>query len=72
MSKDKGAGKDNVVQLAAATCCVEKCGKKGDRLNFCPEHYAWFKEGLVNKQGKKPVDFDKKYQAYLLRTKAAA
>jgi hypothetical protein len=72
MAKDKGAGKDNVVAIAATVCCVEKCGKKGDRLNFCPEHYAWFKEGLVNKQGKRPVDFDKKYQAYLHRTKTAA
>jgi hypothetical protein len=72
MAKDKGAGKDNVVAIAATICCVEKCGKKGDRLNFCPEHYTWFKEGLVNKQGKRPVDFDKKYQAYLHRTKTAA
>lgn len=72
MSKDKGAAKDNVVQMASAVCCVEKCGKKGEKMNFCPEHYMWFKEGLVNRQGKRPVDFDKKYQAYLLRTKKAA
>jgi hypothetical protein len=71
MSKDKGAPAPNVTTLPT-TCCVEKCGKKGDRLNFCTEHFTWFKEGLVNKQGKKPVDFDKKYQAYLLRTKNAA
>lgn len=66
MSKDQ---KDNVVQLnTTSTCCVEKCGKKGDRLNFCSEHYQWFKEGLVNKKGQRPLDFDKKFQAYSLRT----
>ena len=65
MAKDQ---KDNVVQLTTSTCCVEKCGKKGDRMNFCPEHYLWFKEGLVNKKGQRPLDFDKKFQAYSLRT----
>ena len=64
MSKDQ---KENVVQLTTSACCVEKCGKKGDRLNFCPEHFAWFKEGLVNKKGVRPLDFDKKFQAYSLR-----
>lgn len=60
--------KDNVVQMTTSTCCVEKCGKKADRMNFCPEHYAWFKEGLVNKKGQRPLDFDKKFQAYQVRT----
>jgi hypothetical protein len=32
----------------------------------------WFKEGLVNKKGQKPTDFDKKYQAFMHRTKKAA
>ncbi len=75
MAKDKAAapapGPSNVVGLPT-TCCVEKCGKKGEKMNFCGEHFAWFKEGLVNKQGKKPVDFDKKYQAFMLRNKPAA
>lgn len=61
----------NVVALPT-TCCVEKCTKKGDRLNFCSEHFVWFKEGLVNKKGQKPLDFDKKWQAFSLRTKKAA
>jgi hypothetical protein len=60
--------KDNVVQLTTSVCCVEKCGKKGDRLNFCPEHYVWFKEGLVNRKGQRPLDFDKKFQAWSMRT----
>lgn len=72
MAKDKGnGGGDNVVQMTNATCCVEKCGKKTDKMNFCAEHYAWFKEGLVNKKGQRPSDFDKKYQAYMMRKKAA-
>ncbi len=72
MAKDKNPPKDgNVVSLTASVCCVEKCGKKADRMNFCPEHYMWFKEGLVSKKGVKPSDFDKKYQDYLMRKKAA-
>lgn len=69
MSKSKS---DNVVPMAASNCCVEKCNKKGERLNFCAEHYVWFKEGLVNKKGVRPTDFDKKHQAFMLRTKKAA
>lgn len=71
MSKDKSAAAGNVVSLPSG-CCVEKCTKKGDRLNFCVDHYAWFKEGLINKKGQRPSDFDKKYQAYLLRAPKAA
>lgn len=70
MSKDKGAS--NVVPMpGATTCCVEKCTKKSDKMNFCPEHYMWFKEGLVTKKGEKPTDFDKKYQAFVSRKKSA-
>ena len=68
MANDKGGAKDN--GAVTATCCVEKCGKKADRLNFCPEHYGWFKESLVSKKGQRPSDFDKKYQAYMMRKKA--
>lgn len=58
--------KDNVVEMKTS-CCVEKCTKKTDRLNFCSEHYAWFKEGLINRAGQKPTDFDKKFQAWSMR-----
>ena len=64
MSKDKGASNEG-----SALCIVEKCGKRTDRMNFCTEHYAWFKEGLINKKGVRPSDFDKKFQAYSTRTK---
>ncbi len=67
----KEAG-DNVVQIGSATCCVDKCGKKSDRMNFCTEHYMWFKEGLVSKKGVRPTDFDKKYQAFMMKAKKAA
>lgn len=53
-------------------CCVEKCGKKSERMAFCSEHYVWFKEGLVNKKGVRPTDFDKKYQAFMMKNKKAA
>jgi hypothetical protein len=74
MSKDAkapGAAPSNVVQMSTA-CCVEKCTSKVAKMNFCKEHFMWFKEGLVNKQGQKPSDFDKKYQAYMMRSKKAA
>jgi len=45
-------------------CPVENCGLKATRMNFCKEHFTWFKEGLVNKNGEKPKDFDKKYMAF--------
>lgn len=71
MAKDKGAQPAGD-GTTAGPCCVEKCGKKSDRLNFCPEHYMWFKEGLISKKGLRPSDFDKKYQAYMMRKKASA
>jgi len=74
MAKDvkaPAAGPSNVVQLSTA-CCVEKCSSKVDKMAFCKEHYMWFKEGLVNKKGQKPSDFDKKFQAFMMRSKKAA
>ena len=73
MAKDKtntAPAGNNVVALNTS-CCVEKCTSKTDRMAFCKEHYLLFKEGLVNKQGQKPTDFDKKYQAWMMRKKAA-
>lgn len=64
--------KENNVTPMPTKCCAEKCGKKADKMNFCPEHFTWFKEGLLTKQGERPPDFDKKYQAYLRRTKKSA
>lgn len=63
--------KDNVVDIALSKCAAEGCKDKSVRLNFCAEHFAWFKEGLVNKAGVRPKDFDKKYMNFLRRRKAA-
>lgn len=68
----KEAGGDNVVGIGSLTCCVDKCKGKNERMNFCSEHYMWFKEGLINKKGVRPSDFDKKYQAFMMKNKKAA
>lgn len=73
MSKDKKPNPNGGDLLQMPTnCCVDKCGKKVARMTFCGEHYEWFKEGLINRKGERPTDFDKKYQSYLMRTKKAA
>lgn len=68
---NSGAANNNVVSMPATNCVVDKCGKKAERMGFCKEHFDWFKEGLINKKGERPSDFDKKYQAYMSRKKAA-
>ncbi len=68
MSDKKPAAKEAVSSIDR--CPVEACGKGQKKLQFCEEHFMWFKEGLVNKRGEKPRDFDKKFQNYK-RKKAA-
>ncbi len=68
---NSGANNNNVVAMGPSHCCVDKCGKKIDRMNFCSEHFLWFKEGLINKKGERPPDFDKKFQSYMSRKKVA-
>ena len=58
--------------VSMSKCPMEKCGKRSTRAQFCDEHFAWFKEGLISKSGEKPKDFDKKFQAYSARTKRAS
>lgn len=62
---------DNVAQLPTR-CAAESCSQKTSRMNFCDEHFLWFKEGLINKEGKRPTDFDKKFMAFRARQKTAA
>jgi hypothetical protein len=62
---------ENVAQMPTR-CCAEGCSQKAARMNFCSEHFVWFKEGLVNREGQRPSDFDKKYQAFAARHKKAA
>jgi hypothetical protein len=50
-----------VVQLKGDGCITEGCKLKPARAGFCDEHYTWFKEGLVTKDGRRPIDFEKKF-----------
>jgi hypothetical protein len=67
--EQQASGGDVVV---LSKCACEGCAKKSERLNFCAEHYGWFKFGLITKDGKRPTDFDKKMQAYLRHNKKAS
>ncbi len=68
-----GKGKKQEVEATGSESC--KCGgckKPQARFTFCPEHYEWFKFGLINKAGQRVVDFDKKFDhftAHLERAK---
>jgi hypothetical protein len=63
----------NVVPMTARLgCTAEGCKKPDTKLNFCNEHYEWYKVGLINKAGQKPKDFDKKYRAFMKKHKQAA
>ena len=70
MSKDNKPQKGAQVQSLPERCPVMECKKTVQRMHFCEEHFGWYKEGLINKKGVKPTDFDKKYQLFL-RKKAA-
>lgn len=65
MSK-KESGNNNVVPLVSV-CTAEGCKKKPEVAGFCPEHFTWFKEGMITKEGKKPSDFDKKFVSFMKR-----
>lgn len=67
MSKDS---KNAAPGASTDRCPVSECKKGVQRMHFCNEHFLWYKEGLINKRGEKPTDFDKKYQNYM-RKKAA-
>lgn len=67
-TQDSSGG--NVVSLSR--CTAQGCNKKSDLLTFCNEHYDWFKFGLINKQGERPTDFDKKYIAFQRQQKKTA
>ncbi len=61
---------NNVVAMPNR-CGVKDCKKAPTLVNFCAEHYEWFKFGMITKNGDKPVDFDKKHQAFMKHKKAA-
>lgn len=60
----------NVVSLESSRCACEGCKAKASQASFCAEHFAWFKEGLIRKDGTQSPDFDKKYLAYKSRRAA--
>ncbi len=65
-------GGATVIQLNGG-CLADGCKQKSIKASFCAEHFDWFKEGLITKEGRKPTDFDKKFYAYQNRkTKKAA
>ena len=64
------APSNNVVSLPHR-CAVKECKKPPTLNSFCGEHYEWFKFGLITKLGEKPIDFDKKHQAFMRHKKAA-
>ena len=70
--KPQGApqGKDNVVQMPSR-CKAEGCSKKVEKADFCMEHFEWFKEGLITKEGKRPIDFERKMYHFNKRKSAA-
>ncbi|MCC6277135.1 MAG: hypothetical protein IT289_04375 [Oligoflexia bacterium] len=63
-SHHKGEGK--VVPMPGI-CMAEGCKQKFQKAGFCMEHFDWFKEGLITKEGQKPRDFNKKYYDYMRR-----
>jgi len=65
-----GAGVNNAA-TTATKCVAEACSKKPQVAGFCEEHFRWFKEGILTKEGKKPVDFDKKLLNFMKKKKAA-
>ena len=54
--------------VSFSKCACDGCSKMGELSvgdkGFCKDHYSWFKFGLLTKEGKKPIDFDKKWMAY--------
>lgn len=69
--QEKQLTPNNVVSMADNKCQADGCKSKSKRAGFCDEHFAWFKAGLITKEGKQVVDFEKKYQHYTAAKKAA-
>lgn len=72
--KEPGSGAPEAggnVTAMPTNCKSEGCKKKSEKMDFCAEHYEWFKWGLITRNGQKPIDFDKKYQSFMKHKKAA-
>jgi hypothetical protein len=55
---------NNVISITSGLCKGEGCRSKAVRAEFCESHFTWFKDGLINKNGEKVPDFDKKHYAW--------
>ncbi len=66
--KNNGNGGAKVIPMI---CQSTGCKERPKRANFCNEHFIWYKEGLITTEGVRAKDFDKKYQHFLRRQKAA-
>ena len=49
---------NNVIALPPVVLLKTVAVKRND-AGFCEEHFMWFKEGLVRRNGEKAKDFDK-------------
>ena len=56
---------NNIVAFPPASVHCVACSKKKVKAQFCEEHFLWFKEGLIDKKGHKPKDFQQKHALYL-------
>ena len=61
-----------VISMDDYRCHAEGCKSKSTKAGFCDEHFAWFKAGLITKEGAKAQDFEKKYYQFMASQKKAA
>ncbi len=68
MSKpDKQSG-----QAEALKCQVKECKTGPSRFGFCKEHFDHYKFGLVNKEGRKVSDYERKFEHFTEMKKRSA
>ena len=70
--KSGPSGKKDTVVTLPGMCMADSCKQKSQKANFCMEHFDWFKEGLITKEGHRPTDFDKKHFDYQRRREKRA
>ena len=60
----------NVVSHDFNKCKYSGCKTKPSRMNFCNDHFDWFKLGLITKEGAQAKDFEKKYNNWMRKKSA--
>jgi hypothetical protein len=56
-----GGGKETVMKQG---CKADGCNSKDIKFGFCMDHYEMYMAGVIRGDGKKPIDFDKKFASY--------